>query len=171
MEADTRGPELQLGAETRALLPHSAEGRGPGRRWWGADGVAPAVPVWASALPAVLLPAASRSVDSGAGSGAGGTRPLWGALPACLPAAGSPAAGGLAPVSSPGLLCAHGDRGSAAGPGLWPWTSCPLRRMGLEKAGLCLLSQQVLTGGSAGLDSRAPGDLVSQHCASPAACL
>ena len=77
----------------------------------------------------------------------------------------------LAPVSSPGLLCAHGDRGSAAGPGLWPRASCPPRRTGLEKAGLCLLSQQVLTGCSAGLDSRAPGDLVSQRRASPEACL
>ena len=77
----------------------------------------------------------------------------------------------LAAVSSPGLLCAHGDRGSAAGPGLWPRASCPPRRTGLEKAGLCLLSQQVLTGCSAGLDSRAPGDLVSQRRASPEACL
>lgn len=114
MEADTRGPELQLGAETRALLPHSAEGRGPGRRWWGADGVAPAVPVWASALPAVLLPAASRSVDSGAGSGAGGDPPSVG-RPACLPARRRLASSGRpgARVFSGSPLCTWGPRFSS----------------------------------------------------------
>lgn len=104
----------------------------------------------------VLLARRPRSVDLVRGP-VGGLLSV-GRLSACLPAAGSPAAGGLAPVSSPGSpLCTWGPRVQQR-PGCGRGRPVPCGRDGLgEVAGLCLLSQQVLTsfGGSAGLDSRA----------------
>ena len=103
MEADTQGPGPQVGTETRALLPHSAEGHGPGMRWGGGQMESPRLhlcehprfPLCSCPLLPTLL-----------------TGVWWVLLsagrPACLPAPGSPAVGGPAPVSSLGLVCANG---------------------------------------------------------------
>ena len=105
MEADTQGPGPQLGTETGALLPHSAESHGPGM-WWGWGQMEsprlhlcehPRLPLCSCPLLPTLLTVV-RWVLPSAG------RPAC--LPACLPRARQQRE--ARDCVSLGLLCAHG---------------------------------------------------------------
>ena len=129
MEADTQGPGPQLGTETGALLPHSAEGHGPGM-WWGWGQMEsprlhlcehPRLPPCSCPLLPTLLTVV-RWVLPSAGR------------PACLPACPGLASSGRPGTVSLWVSFVHMEAevrqlGQCCGP-LCPWH---LRRTGLEK--------------------------------------